>query len=284
MIISHIIGGMGNQFFQYAAGRYLSLLHGVELKVDVRDFAGYDLRKFELGQFPTQFSIATPEEINSLKPSSNLSKAVQYLRPKKWRTYHRERHFRYDAAFQKIGPFCYLKGNFQSPKYFQAIRETLLRELAMPPEKIQRVSALGDKLKEGQSVSVHVRRTDYTKPGFLEYHGLCSADYYKAAIAHLKKQYNDLQFYFFSDDIDWVRKEIALEDANYISSETASNHYEDFYLMQCCRHNIIANSSFSWWAAWLGQHPDKQVIAPQRWFDHGPKDTYDLCPENWTLF
>lgn len=283
MIISHIIGGMGNQFFQYAAGRYLSLRHGVELKLDTRDFAGYDLRKFELTNFPTLCSLATPEEIQSLKPATNLAKALQYLRPKKSRTYHRERFFHYDARFQHIGPNAYLKGNFQSPFYFQSIRPTLLKELAVPESKIQSVLTLGEQLKQENAVSIHIRRTDYTQPGFLEYHGLCPASYYRAAIEKLQSLHTGLRFYFFSDDMDWVKKEVPVKEAVYVSGEIARSHYEDFYLMQCCRHNIIANSSFSWWAAWLGEHPDKTVIAPRRWFDQGPQDTQDLCPKDWIL-
>lgn len=283
MIISHIIGGMGNQFFQYAAGRYLSLRHGVELKLDIRDFEGYDLRKFELGQLPTSFTLATPGEVDGLRPAGKFGKALQYLRPKKYRTYHRERHFHYDPSFQKIGPSCYLKGNFQSPLYFESIRPALLTELAIPDQKISGVKAFGERLFSENSVSVHIRRTDYTKPRFLEYHGLCPAEYYREAISLLREKYPDLTFYFFSDDMDWVRREIDLREATYVSGEIARSHFEDFYLMSCCRHNIIANSSFSWWAAWLSQRLEKTVIAPRRWFDQGPKDTGDLFPRDWIL-
>lgn len=283
MIISHIIGGMGNQFFQYAAGRSLSLRHGVELKLDTRDFAGYDLRKLELGNFPTRFQLAEEQEINRLKPATNTAKALQYLRPKRWRTYHRERHFHYDPSFQQIGPSCYLKGNFQSPKYFESIRDNLLSELAIPTEKISQVLGLGEKIKTENAVSLHIRRTDYTKPGFLEYHGLCSAEYYTAAMARLRSQFNDLTIYIFSDDMEWVRQELKMDNAIIVSGEMAKTHYEDFYLMQCCRHNIIANSSFSWWAAWMGPQENKTVIAPKRWFDQGPSDTEDLFPTGWVL-
>ena len=285
MIISHIIGGMGNQFFQYAAGRALSIRHSTPLKLDIHDFAEYELRRFELGNFPTQFSLATEEDTRLLKPATNLAKALQYLRSKKNRTYHRERHFHYDPGFKKIGAETYLKGNFQSQKYFQDIRPVLLQELAVPENKIGKVSDLGKQIKNENSVSVHIRRTDYTKPVFLEYHGLCTAAYYREAIDHLRKADPDCRFYFFSDDIDWAQNEIPVENATYVSGNIANTHYEDFYLMQCCRHNIIANSSFSWWAAWLNSFPGKTVIAPRKWFGpSGPADTQDIIPETWITF
>ena len=97
------------------------------------------------------------------------------------------------------------------------------------------------------------------------------------------EKHSDARFYFFSDNIEWVKENFKLPGVVYVSNEFTKNHIEDLYLMSQCRHNIIANSSFSWWGAWLNDHPDKTVIAPKKWFHKGPKDTFDLYPDSWIV-
>ena len=281
MIVSHIIGGLGNQLFQYAAGRYLAEKHQVPLLLDITDFTGYHLRNFELHNLHTRFSIAQPEDFNRLKPTGKLAKALQYLKPKPARTYHREHHFHVEPSFFKIGPNAYIKGNFQSFRYFEPIAGIIRKEFEVKEELIRNVKELGDTIQNQPSVAVHIRRGDYTKKVFLEYHGLLSEAYYNKAIDLLLKKESGLKFYFFSDDLPWVKQHISAPNAIYVSGEHSTGHYEDFYLMSRCRHNIIANSSFSWWAAWMNNNPGKMVIAPKQWFNKAGHNTKDLVPENW---
>jgi len=282
MIISHCIGGLGNQLFQYAAGRTLALRYNVPLKMDISGFDSYDLRKFELPGFHASFSIATETEIKKLKPANNFSKAVSYLKPKRYRTYHREHFFHYDPSFMYAGPDTYLKGNFQSELYFREISAVLKEELRIRESLITACIDYGNVLAGENSIAVHIRRGDYTKKTFLEYHGLCPKEYYQEAMHLIQSKVQDPVFYFFSDDIPWTKDNLDIPGARYVSGNTTSTHFEDLYLMSRCRHAIIANSSFSWWGAWLNPNPGKIIIGPKNWFGpRGPKDTRDILPADW---
>lgn len=282
MIITHIIGGLGNQMFQYAAGRYLADLHNTELKLDVTGFDDYKLRNLDLFNFAVRATIASEEEIAGLKPSHNLEKAFQYLRPKGSRTYYREKHFYFDEDFYKLGGNVYLKGYCQSEKYFVPLKENIRQDFTFKSETIADVKEYAANLRTQNSVSVHIRRGDISKEAkSLIYHGVLPIDYYQKAIQLIQSKLPNPVFYFFSDDIKWVKENLPVPGAVYVSGEITKNHIEDLYLMSQCRHNIIANSSFSWWGAWLNDNPEKIVIAPQKWFNKGPKDTQDLIPEGW---
>lgn len=280
MIISHILGGLGNQLFQYAAGRTLSLHHGVPLKLDITDHRHYTLRKFELEQLHTSIEIATTDEIAALKPQGAVAKALEYLRPKSKRTYHRERSFHFDKSFHRCGPDVYLKGYFQSEDYFAPIAPVIRKEFRLQPGLIKEVEVLGNQLRQETSIAVHIRRGDYTNPEVIKVHGILPIAYYQQAIAIMTDRFPDARFYFFSDDIDWVKNNLQPERAEYISGVQSHTHFEDFYLMSCCRHQVIANSSFSWWTAWLNDYPQKMVIAPQQWFTD-PLRNADRTPPGW---
>ncbi|HSU50429.1 MAG TPA: alpha-1,2-fucosyltransferase, partial [Segetibacter sp.] len=123
---------------------------------------------------------------------------------------------------------------------------------------------------------------DYSKKVVQDYHGTLNEEYYQKAINKLTSLSPNPTFYIFSDDVEWVKDKLLLKrPAEFITGEVTKNHYEDFYLMSQCKHNIIANSSFSWWAAWLNPNPDKIVIAPKKWFNNAPYNTNDLIPQSW---
>ena len=279
MIVIRIIGGLGNQLFQYAAARALSLHHNTQLKLDISAFEDYKLRGFELDKLNTSFEIATPDEIKALIPSHNLEKAFQYLSPKHKRTYYRERNFSFNDQFFKLGDHVYLKGYFQSEKYFVRYGDVIINEFTFKKPLPPPIEVIRTQIRQSPSVSIHVRRGDLLQdPESHKYHGMLTADYYQKSISYLKQQLPSAQFFVFSDDMTWTKQNLQIENATYVEG---TNHLQDFQLMRSCHHNIIANSSFSWWAAWLNNFTEKMVIAPKNWFNEGPKDTQDLLPEGW---
>ena len=282
MIISHINGGLGNQMFQYAAGKTLAELNNTFLKLDVSIFDEYRLRTFDLLNFETDILFATKQEINSLLPAHNFEKAFQYLSPLKKRSYYRERSFSFDEKVLKVGRNVYLKGYFQSEKYFSPIKDIIRKDFTFKNTIIKHLEEFSSNLKTVNSVSIHVRRGDFSQdPQIAEYHGTLDKNYYNTTIDLMRSRIANPVFYFFSDDINWVKKNLSLPGAVYISDNITKNHFEDLYLMSQCRHNIIANSSFSWWGAWLNNNPDKIIIAPKKWFNKGPKDIQDIIPDKW---
>ena len=282
MIISHINGGLGNQMFQYAAGRTLAHLNKTFLKLDASSFEENKLRSFDLLCFNAQIGFATNQEISTLKPAHNFEKAFQYLSPLKRRSYYREREFCFDEKVLRLGKNVYLKGYFQSEKYFLPIKEIIQKEFLLKDEAIVRVKHYFDASDYSNRVSVHIRRGDMvTDPLAAERHGVMPISYYQKGIEILKSKISNPQFYFFSDDINWVKENFNNNDATFVSGEISNTHFEDLYLMSQCGHNIIANSSFSWWGAWLNNNPGKIVIAPNKWYNSGPQDTQDLIPSTW---
>jgi len=281
MVISHILGGLGNQLFQYAIGRAIAEKYKVPFKLDLTVLRNYNLRSLDLDKFHLPIAIASDSEIQALKPKNQLAKAVQQLKPIGKRTYHRESVLHYNSDIEKAGPDVHLKGYFQSEKYFISIEEKLRNELVLQPDYISSVKNLGEKLRNENSVSIHIRRGDYTTKAAADVHPLLTPSYYQNAIEHIKQKIPAPVFYFFSDDVEWTRNNLHVENAIFISGEISKTHLEDFYLMSKCRHNIIANSSFSWWCAWLNDNRSKMVIAPKVWFTEGWQKIDDRIPDSW---
>jgi hypothetical protein len=283
MIIVKITGGLGNQMFQYAAGRRLSLLHQVPLKLDLREYAGPTHRKFDLDAFHVQYEPATEDDIRRYAKNNFLFRLRNRIVPVPYRRFYRERFFHYDRKFEKYPSDVYLKGYWQSEKYFKSIEPVIRREFTMKNEFIEHVSAISEKIQQENSVAVHIRKGDYQSPEALKMHGILPAAYYWEAIGMIKSKISNPAYYLFSDDEGWAKNFLQSENIVRISGVHSRTRFEDFFLMSQCRHNIIANSSFSWWAAWLNKNPGKIVMAPQKWFNKGPKDTQDLIPEGWIL-
>lgn len=282
MIISHILGGMGNQMFQYAAGRCLAYLNKTRLKLDARGFDEYKLRDFDLLSMHIDSHFASENEIRNLLPSHNFEKALQYLSPKSKRTYYREKYFHFDNDIFNYGSHLYIKGYFQSEKYFLPIKDLIQKEFIFKDEFIRGVRDLSNQIRSANSVSVHIRRGDMkTDPVMAQRHGIMPSSYYQKAIELIRSKIANPHFYFFSDDIHWAKENFGNAGTTFVSGEISKTHFEDLHLMSQCGHNIIANSSFSWWGAWLNKNPGKIVIAPNKWFNSGPQDTQDLIPSNW---
>jgi hypothetical protein len=282
MVIVQLTGGLGNQLFQYAAGKSLALSQGSKLKCDLGSYGKQGSRSFDLNCFKLDVEVATREELESLQSKNLITKALQRTLPPHKRKAYREPHFHFDPSFFSARKDIYLKGNWQSERYFKRFEDQIKNEFEIKEEYVSHLEELASSLMSQSSISVHIRRGDYLQQQFLQYHGVLSAHYYNEAIKQIAQNVTNPKFYFFSDDIQWVMQNLDLDFPHeFISGKATRSSIEDFYLMQSCQHNIIANSSFSWWAAWLNRNPGKNIVAPRQWFQQGPKDTYDLLPDKW---
>lgn len=289
MLISHIIGGLGNQMFQYAAGRALSLTRAVPLKLDISGFEGYGLHQgFELQRvFNCAADIASEIEVRDrlgwqFSPPIRRIVARPSLAVLRRATYVIEPHFHYWAGIKQVPDNCYLAGYWQSEQYFQSYEAVIRTDFAFKLPLADRNSELALQIARGNAVSLHIRRGDYANnPKTTATHGLCSLDYYRAAMQHIAGRVQSPHFFIFSDDIAWVKNNLAINFPHqYIDHNQGAESYNDMRLMSLCQHNIIANSSFSWWGAWLNTHAHKIVIAPKQWFAN-TTNVADLIPSCW---
>lgn len=289
MIIVRIIGGLGNQMFQYAAGRRLAAVHNTVLKLDTSDFADYNLHSYGLSVFNINELFATQEEIQLLKKpeSGSLRKMFEKLlrRPSKPEKKHiREKQYCFDPQILSLPESIYLDGYWQSEKYFADIADVIKKEFTVTLPQTDTNLELAQHISSCDSVSLHVRRGDYvTDAKTNTVHGTCDLEYYARCIAHLTQKIQHPCFFIFSDEPEWAEKNIKIDyPVTFIDHNGPEKNYEDLRLMSQCRHHIIANSSFSWWGAWLGQHQGTISYAPARWFSSPAFNTKDLLPEAWT--
>lgn len=269
MIVFRIWEGLGNQMFQYAYARLLSQA-GFSVCLDLNkaydDFFDKDKRQksreVAIHNFNITLKSVDVERIKKyefLKRKTLLDKLIFELsRNGKW--FYNFWDESYSNEFQVIRGNCYVKGWFQNPLYFNEIRGILLKEFT-PKKKIKISTQLKTILQNHQTVSVHIRRTDY-----VSIHSALKWDYYEKALAKMKTYYQVPIFIVFSDDYKWVKQHMPLnENCYYIDENECLEDYEQLLVMSCCKANIIANSTFSWWAAWLNRNPNKIVIMPHKW-------------------
>jgi len=302
VITVSLIGGLGNQMFQYAAGKALAERHGVPLALDISGFRNYALRPFLLDRLLVPEAIAVARTEPAERPEINFARAKWKARidrllgkaglPKLASSpnEYREPHFHYDPAFETLGPQIALFGYFQSERYFNSIAESL-RDWFSPREPLGDAAAAALKRIETSRlpVSVHVRRGDYLKPGTHEVHGILGESFYRRVFDRLESMIgHEAELFIFSDDLaaaEQVLSFIPGSRLNHVRGDP-ERPWEDMALMARCRHHVIANSSFSWWGAWLNPSPDKIVVAPRAWFaaaGSGKRDTGDLYPSGWIL-
>ena len=261
-------GRTGNNFFQYASARYLSLKHGVSLVLDASWMSARDYQQsLELKRLPIAAKIQRGPSFPArcLRGATGLH-WLEWKYKQVWKEPEDDHSF--NPAVLKLGPASLLIGYFQSWKYFNAIRPVLLTELdlnSLPWEAASR--DLRDELANQESVAVHVRRTDYLDHDLTQ---VCRETYHLRAINLLREQLKNPQFYFFSDDLDWCRSRYKAVDCHFVEIPAAANDpFTDLRLMSLAKNNIIVNSSYSWWGAWLNQNRDQIVIAPDRWGNGG---------------
>jgi hypothetical protein len=291
MVITHIIGGLGNQMFQYAAGRALSLDREQLLRLDVSGFTGYSLHQgFELHHvFGCPAEITTETEMHNIlgwqystgirrvlaRPGLAMIRRAEFVV---------EPHFHYWPEIRNVPQNCYLVGYWQSEKYFREAAAVIRADFTFKSPLTNRNAELADQIGQVNAVSLHVRRGDYVEnPKNVATYGLCTLDYYRAAIRYVSERVEQPYLFIFSDDIIWAKDHLKMDvPCQYVHHNHDAESYNDMRLMSLCRHHIIANSSFSWWGAWLNALPEKIVVAPQKWFVN-ENNVEDLYPQDWIV-
>ena len=278
-----LLGRTGNNLFQYALGRVLAEKHGVPL---VLDASWYD----SSGWSQVSHFLKLPLKARVVRRCSLGARALRKFTGRHYWEYRGIPILReaggdqsFDARFLEAPADCLLFGYFQSPYYFRGISDALRSELrSLIAAAVQVPKDLDLQLRKENSVAIHVRRNDYLD---LPVFQVCDGEYYQQSIARLRARLPAARFFIFSDDPEWCRKTFREADQEVVDSRDAgSNPLHDLYLMSLAAHHIIANSSYSWWAAWLGEKPGQQVIMPDRWFAHGIKAPIEEKRlDHWTI-
>lgn len=265
MKIVNFHGGLGNQIFTYLFCQYLKRNYPKE----------HVYGAYWLGTLNTHQGLEIDRVFDVVLPPNSawtdfLSKAYMFCKQHKWTKWERDRDF---GSFDIV-----LDGNWLNQMYYKD--EKLKESLPFKTELLNESSLkLMEEMKSGTSVAVHIRRGDYTSETYYQSFGqFSSKDYYLAAIERMKQMVPDGRFYFFSDDMEWVRENLKADNAVYVEFNKNEDSWQDLFLMSQCQHHIIANSTFSYWAAMLAKHPQQKVIAPKKWYVW---DDPDIFPEEW---
>ena len=279
MVIIKLQGGLGNQMFQYASAKAIALHRKQELKIDHSNFETYDLHSYGLDHF----NIKAEKQLIGSK-STFFNKLAFKYGLKKEHT-HNETDFKFNENKQifniKTNDLI-LHGYYQTEKYFKKYRNEILADFEIKGFLKPETEAMLSKIRSTNAVSIHIRRGDYL---LHDVHNTSKDAYYKAAMEFIESKIENPVYYLFSDDMKWVKENFkSKHEMVYVDFNDASTNYQDIKLMSNCKHNVIANSSFSWWSAWLNKNPEKLVIAPKVWFNGDMYDYTDIVPETWYKF
>jgi len=280
-------GGLGNQMFQYAFYRAL-LNRGEKVKADIRSYTrhkqhnGYELQKI----FGIELDLASAQECvaNGFPKFYFADRVLRKL----GLNINNEHYINIEGvqALQYLPQLlidmpqdCYLAGYWQCEKWFSDVQGEVRSSFKFNESNLDGANkALLDNIRRTNSVSLHVRRGDYNNIPATQ--NICTlAGYYTPAINFLQERERDLQFFVFSDDVDWCKANLSLDNCCFVDNNSGDASYRDMQLMSCCKHNIIANSTFSWWGAWLNDNPHKLVIAPSHFFNTGAEE--HILPARW---
>lgn len=290
------MGGVGNQMFQYAMGRNLASLKNTALELDITWFD-----YFSKTTTPRYYSLPKFNIIENLAPTKKIKKIQKYKKKNGKRhflhnlffadesIYIQEKQFNFNENILNVSDGTYLTGYWQSEKYFKNIENIIRKEFVLNDNPSQNYNKYLYDIKKvkSNSVAVHIRRGDYTDKIIKKNIGLCPLNYYHNTIKKISEKVENPFFFIFTDDIKWTKNNLKLKYPTSFISRKSSKYnyknkdYEELILMSKCKHNIIANSSFSWWGAWLNNNPNKIVIAPKKWFNNLNINTEDLIPKQW---
>jgi hypothetical protein len=286
------MGGLGNQMFQYAVGRSLALKWHCDLYLDLEFLVNTPQnttsRSYELDIFNIKANIASKDILKCvpLSRKDNFRLTIQKIfGNENVIQYVKERTIDFDRCILDLPDNVYLDGYWQSEKYFVGIRDIIINDfvfLKHPSESNQKIL---NEIQKCNSVSIHIRRGDYiSNPKTRRIHFICDDSYYQKALEIIMRQIEKPHFFVFSDDAEWARTHI-IPDARvrYITHNIEKQNYEDLRLMMHCQHHIIANSSFSWWGAWLGKKEGQVVIAPGKWFNTKNYKSSARLPSTWLI-
>ena len=285
-----LLGGLGNQMFQYAAGLSLANRHDMQLKIDLTAFDTYKTWPYQLDylQVPQEICVGKPVS-RQVKSNSMLARFGRRVISRPSVDVYCEPHFHFDEKLSNMGgQNVVLEGYFQSPRYFEGVEDLLRKQYQLNSDWSSIGQVWLDKIQASPcSVALHVRRGDYLSIGASGTHSSLNLDYYRRSIDLIKKLLGqEVRFFLFSDDVEFMESAFAdLPSAQVVTSNQEAP-WEDMFLMAHCGHNIIANSSYSWWGAWLNPNPRKYVIAPAQWFTPEKMavcNVLDLYPDDWIM-
>lgn len=281
-VVVALDGGLGNQMFQYAAAKSVAVRVGMPLALDLRPLVQRGGRAYGLGDFSLGEDTELLTEGPPPRRAGRLQRLFSHLTGGT-QTFE-ESSFAYDERIGRLQAPVRLEGYFQSERYFAEIAGQIRRDFTPRADLLAEIDALALRLLPTEpSISLHVRRGDYTSPAVMAVHGLLDVAYYDRALRLVAERTgNTLPICVFTDDPSWVRENLTLpENANFVSEHTKSA-IQDLILMSRCTHHITANSSFSWWGAWLNPNRHKIVVTPREWFRPASGlDTRDLRPDGW---
>ncbi len=291
MIIVRLNGGLGNQLFQYAAAFALARKNGSALKIDLSAFdfqrgSNDTIRAPDILQFSVTAPVASVAEADAQRnPLGIVSRGTRFVRQRILKQYHSDWH----PEILSLKGAIYLEGYFQCEKYFIDELNPLLLELSLRPSFAAELELLRQRIDSlSNPVSLHVRRGDYVSDRRISaLHNICTADYYHRALAELKGRVGEFNLVVFSDDVTWVKENLALDNKSlYISGKQTSSGGilsapQELFLMSRCKHHIISNSTFSWWGAYLNRRSDKIVVAPGLWNRSKIDSHMNILPPSW---
>jgi len=301
LIILHLRGGLGNQLFQYALGKHLSIIHKKRLKLDVSDYTAVNpdsrkgVRIYCLKHFNIQAQIAESGDAEPFQKYFKKTFFSKVLRHAMRHTGRLIKYYKHSYIFEPpnkcfvyyshlltepLKTMVYIDGYWQTEKYFTSIENIIRNDFVFKdvPDKVNKKMLA--EIDSSTAVCVHVRRGDKIVPR----HGVLPLSYYHKAIEDLTKTVINPYFYVFSDEPEWAKINLRLDfPVTFVNHNGDKNNYEDLRLMIHCKHHIIANSTFSWWGAWLGKKPGQLVYAPKRYFMHRNVPPLDYYPASWKL-
>lgn len=282
-------GWLWNQMFQYAFWKSLAHAHNTELALDIRAYGSYESRNYCLWVFHLNERFSTLSEVPcyTLFPRNKFTERLVLLGERIGallnKNHIREKSLAFDSSIFSRKGNLYLEWYWPSEKYFLNIREEIISDFTVKISPSEENERLLNMITSSLSVSLHVRRGDYvTNANATKFHWICGLDYYYSAIELIRSKIASPNFFIFSDDIQWVKDNLRIEwDVTFVDCNDSDKNYEDLRLMYSCSHHIIANSTFSWWWAWLWRNPNKLVIAPKQWILDPNINTKDVIPDNW---
>lgn len=294
MITTKLQGGLGNQMFQYSLGRAVAKRLGTDFQLDVSTY-----HNLVSGDTPRAYALGVFNVVEHFAPIVLWSRFYKSIPARAWRkllrmtklyrepvpriNVFRESGYSFDERVFSVAVDTCFEGFWQSERYFSDVADLIRRDFSLKSGWSAPAAKLATSMaNDNHSVSLHVRRSDYvTNKAAATMIGTCSPEYYAEAIALIRQHVAAPRFYVFSDDITWVKANLQLgADVNYVS-ELGIPDCEELMLMSMCHYHVVANSSFSWWGAWLDAKPNKLVVAPARWFADTTQDSRDLIPSTW---
>lgn len=287
MIITKLQGGIGNQMFQYAIARKLALMHNTSVWLNTMFYEDRSGRKFGLQSLNVNAKIAGNDQLFLFGMDGgafDISWSYKALRKLIHPVVIKEQILNYDInVINNSKKYTSLIGYWQAEKYFLDIRDELLEDFKVKELPAALNAKWATQINSVNAVSIHIRRGDYVKDKATNVmHGFCGLQYYVDAIEIIKNKIENPVFFVFSDDMEWAKNNLKSSlPVFFVENNPVEQAHEDMRLMSLCKHNIIANSTFSWWAAWLNNNTNKIVIAPKLWFADEKYKNEDLIPDKW---